>query len=704
MEKKLIFEIGTEELPSSCLSEGTQSLKNILTDRFLKNRLEFEKIETFGTPRRLIAVVDGLKDMQNSVDKLVMGPPERISFDASGNPNKAAIGFAAGIGIDVKDLEKITTEKGVYIGKKIFEEGRKTSLILPEILTESIFSISFSKQMTWADWSMKFARPIRWILAVYGEEILGIEIESLKSSNLTYGHRTLSPEPFEIKNADEFLELLEKKGSIVTDGAKRKEMIAGGIKNIEAQHKKDNIKVIINEDLLDEIVNLVEIPNVLIGSFPEKFLSLPSDILIKAIEYHQRYFAVKNEKNEVLPKFVVVQNGISDERKEVIKGNERVLKARLSDASFFYNEDKKHSWEDWIEKLKGVIFYSKLGSMHDKELRLTEICKKIISDLNKCGSIISEDVITHSQRASMLCKTDLVTNLVVEFPELQGVVCREYARERNESREVSDAVFEHYLPRFYGDLLPQSATGAIVSMADKIDTVSGMFLAGAVPTGSEDPFALRRRASGFVLTIFEKNYDIDIKDIVRFSVELYKDVIKTDKDRETKIINDIVDFIIARFKFNYEKDNRRTDLVDALYSAGNTSLTQMSKIYNAIQAVIDNGKIEEISLPMIRCKNIVKGKNCSEADPKLFKEDSEKELYDEILLKKAEINRNNLEGNYDKSMLELVDFRKKIDNFFDKVLIMDKIEEVKNNRLNLVKKALDVYLMIADFSKIISNQ
>ena len=700
MEKKLIFEIGTEELPSSCLNDGIDSLKNILSDKFLKNRLEFEKIETSGTPRRLIAVVHGLKDMQDSIEKLVLGPPERISFDASGKPNQAAIGFAKGIGIDVEELEKISTEKGVYVGKKIFEKGIKTSRILPGILTESISSITFSKQMTWADWGIKFARPIRWILAVYGEEILSIEIESLKSSNFTYGHRTLCPEPIAVKTADEFLELLKKKGNVITNGLKRKEIILEGIKNIEDKHKKGNIKVVINEDLLNEIVNLVEIPNALIGTFPEKFLSLPADILIKAIEYHQRYFAVKNEKNEVLPEFIVVQNGISDNKNEIIKGNERVLKARLSDASFFYNEDKKHSWENWIEKLKGVIFYSRLGSMHDKELRLAEICTRIISELNKDGGIVSDEVLGYSKRASMLCKTDLVTNLVVEFPELQGVVGREYAKERKESKEVSDAIFEHYLPRFYGDSLPKTSTGAIISIADKIDTISGMFLAGAIPSGSEDPFALRRRASGIVLTVFEKNYDIDINDIIRFSVGLYRDVIKIDEDMESKIVNDITDFIIARFKFNYEKDNKRTDSIDALSSAGMFSLTRMSKIYDAIQKIIDNGQIEEVSMPMIRCKNIVKGKKIGEVNTKLFKEDSEKELYEEALLKEAAVKKNNLEGNYYKSILELVDFRKKIDSFFDKVLIMDKIEEIKNNRLNLVQKALEVYLLTADFSKI----
>lgn len=700
MEKKLAFEIGTEELPSSCLNEGIASLKNILCDKLAKNRLDFSKVETFGTPRRLIAIVHDLKDMQNSLEKLVMGPPEKISFDGAGKPNQAAIGFAKGLGIAVEELERISTDKGVYIGKKLFEEGKKTSDILPQILKDLIFSIAFSKQMTWADWQIRFARPIRWILAIYGDEILNIEIESLKSGNLTFGRRTICPQSFTVDNADGLLDILGQKGNVIIDSAKRREIILNGIREIEERHKGSKIKTVINEDLLDEIINLVEFPNVLIGSFPEKFLSLPRDILIKAIEYHQRYFAVISEKDEVLPEFVVVQNGISDKNGEIIKGNERVLKARLSDASFFYGEDRKHSWENWIDKLKGVIFYSKLGSMYDKELRLVKISQKIISELNKNGSDISDEIIDYSLRASMLCKTDLVTNLVVEFPELQGVAGREYAKERNENKEVYESIFEHYLPGFYGDILPQTTTGTIISIADKIDTITGMFLAGAIPSGSEDPFALRRRALGIVLSVLEKNYDLDINELTGFSVDLYNQFLKFDAEKASKTVRSVVDFIIARLKFIYEKDEKRTDLIDAISGSGITSLLSIAKRYAAIMKIISEGKLEEISLPMIRCKNIVKGKNFGEVKPYLFKEDSEKELYDEIISKYKIIKKLNAENEYDKSINAVVDFRKKVDSFFDKVLIMDKREEVKNNRLNLVKKALDLYMMIADFSKI----
>ncbi|MCL4385328.1 MAG: glycine--tRNA ligase subunit beta [Actinobacteria bacterium] len=705
MKKKLVFEIGTEELPSSCLYEGTQSLKNILSDKLEKNRLEFSKIETFGTPRRLIAIVYELNNVQNSLEKIIIGPPERISFDEQGKPNQAAKGFAKGIGISVDELEKIPTDKGIYIGKKLFEKGKNTVDILPEILNEVIYSIPFSKQMTWANWQIKFARPIRWILAIYGEEVLNVEIESLKSGNLTYGHRTLCSNPFKINNSEEFLKILEEKGNVVVDGEKRRELIKTQIKKIEDKYKENKIKVVINKDLLDEIINLVEIPNVLIGNFLEEYLVIPKDILIKAIEYHQRYFAILNEKGEVLPEFIVVQNGISDKNGEIIKGNERVLKARLSDASFFYNEDKKHSWENWNEKLKGVIFYSKLGSMYDKEERIRKICNKIFLDLNKNNHGIPDEILEFSTRASMLCKTDLVTNLVVEFPELQGVAGREYAKERNENKEVYEAIFEHYLPRFYGDVLPQTTTGIIVSIADKIDTIAGMFLAGVTPSGSEDPFALRRRALGIVLSLLENNFNPDIKELVKFSVDLYKEFLKFNEEKELKIICDIVDFIMARFKFTYEKDEKRTDIVDAILETGEFSLISISQKYEAIIKIINDGNMEEISMPMIRCKNIIKNINLNEeVKPDLFKEEYEKELYEEIILKEKLIKNLNSKNEYSKSLNLLIDFRKKVDNFFDKVLIMDKIEEIKNNRLNLVKKAFNLYMLIADFSKIIVVQ
>ena len=700
--KTLLFEIGTEELPSSSIYEGTLSLKNNLSEEFLKNKIDFEQIKTYGTPRRLVAFINSLNSKQNPSEKLIIGPPEKISFNENGEPTEAALGFAKSLKISVGEIERLSTDKGVYLSKKIFEEGKKTVDILPEILSKVIYSISFSKQMTWANWQIKFARPIRWILALYGDELIKVKIESLTSSNFTFGHRTLHSEKIKIKNAEEYLDLLENVGKVIVDGQERKKIILEKILDLENKYSNDNLKVIINHDLLGEVINLVEIPNVLLGSFPENFLKLPKDILIKAIEYHQRYFAITGKNGDVVSKFIVVQNGIEDKNNEIIKGNERVLKARLQDAFFFYSEDKKHTWEDWVTKLKGVTFFSGLGSMYDKEQRLEKLCEQIINQLIQKATPLPENILGLSKRASYLCKTDLVTNLVVEFPELQGVVGREYAKERGENPEVYEAIFEHYLPRFYGDILPFTQTGTVLSISDKIDTITGMFLTDNIPSGSEDPFALRRKALGVVQSILDKNYDIDFYSLISFSIDLYEAFIKVDEIKKENLKWDIFDFIIARLKYTYEKANKRTDIIDAIVSSQNYSILDIKSRYEAIDKVLKNGLFDDISLPMIRCKNIIKGKNFSSVNKSLFVEKLEKEIYESLIKRQGRIKDYNLKGLYEKSLEELIDFRKEIDTFFEKILIMDKIEEIRNNRINLVKQIADLYLSIADFSKIVS--
>ncbi|HAX17529.1 MAG TPA: glycine--tRNA ligase subunit beta [Actinobacteria bacterium] len=697
--KNLLFEIGTEELPSSCINEGILSLEKNTIEKFSKNRIDFKNIKTYGTPRRLVALVEGLNVFQSPSEKMVMGPPRKIAFDSDGNPNQAAIGFAKSLNIKIEDLEFTDTERGQYLCKKIFEKEEETNKILPGLLADILNSITFSVQMTWADWQVKFARPIRWILAVFGEDIIKVRIESIESSDFTFGHRTLSAGKLKVKNADNYIDFLENNGSVILDKEKRRGIILGKIRKIENENEK-KLKVIVNEELLDEIVNLVEIPNVLLGSFPESFLVLPDEILIKAIEYHQRYFAVKSIDGKIIPKFAVVQNGTEDRDNSIIKGNERVLKARLSDASFFYSEDRKLSWENWVEKLKGVIFYSGLGTIFDKQQRLEKICTCILNELKQHSFNVDKKLEADCIRASHLCKTDLVTKLVVEFPELQGVVGREYARERKEETEVSEAIFEHYLPRFYGDILPQTLTGTVLSLADKLDTITGMFLAGNIPSGSEDPFALRRRATGIVQSLTDRNLDIDLGNIIDFCISLYSvfDIcIKQDSERKSE---EIFSFIAARLKFLYEKEQKRSDIIDAIIGSGCRSVKEITKRYDAIEKIILEGLFEDIVTPMIRCKNITKNKQFYDIKEELLAEKSEKSLYEEFIEKRDKIKNNNLSGRYEESVREIIRFRKTIDRFFDEVLVMDKDESVRNNRISLVGKILELYLDIADFSVI----
>ncbi|MBC7332919.1 MAG: glycine--tRNA ligase subunit beta [Actinobacteria bacterium] len=715
MRENLVLEIGTEELPSQCIYEGIENLKNIIKDKLVQNRIDFSSIQTYGTPRRLVCMVYGLEEKQKPLENIVTGPPLKIAFDENGVPTKAAVGFAKSIGVSVNEIEQIETPRGIYIGKKIIEEGSPTIKVLPELLRDSILSLTFSKQMSWADYSIKFARPIRWVLALYGTKIVEFSIENLRSGNVTHGHRIVNPEPIVVGSADEYRNLLEEEGKVILDPKERKEMIIKSIENLEKNVWEGKLKVVVDKDLLDEVVNLVEIPNVLVGSFSDEFLYIPRDILIKVIQHHQRYFAIVDKNGDVVTRFVIVQNGLSDPEGKIAKGNERVLRARLSDASFFYEEDRKHTFETWFERLKGVIFFSGLGSMYDKAYRLQRLCLYILdlltSEIKNHNEIKNPDALKEDLiRASTLCKCDLVTDMVVEFPELQGVVGREYAKERGEKKEVAQAIFEHYLPRFAGDVLPSTDVGSILSIAEKIDTICGFFLIGNVPSGSEDPFALRRKATGIVLTTIKGCYDYSLNDLIDYSLDLYLEGFESlhakceNKENKERIIKDVYSFIVARYRFLLEREGKRQDILDAIVEAGCDSILDIDLRYKALEKFIAEDNIEKITVPMIRCKNILKGLDktvFSSVNPDVLVDDFEKYFYSSLNKTKDILASLVEEKKYLEALHKLSLFGDTVNLFFDKVLVMDNDEKVRKNRLNVVKATIDAYLTVADFSRLV---
>jgi len=698
--KQLLFEIGTEEMPPSCIQEGVRGLKEVLESKFTENRLKFGSINIYSSPRRLVSIVDDLSETQDSEEKIITGPPVGIAFDSYGNPTGAARGFAKSLNLKVSELEKIEVQgKGLYLGKRILEKGKKTKELLAFILRDTILSLKFSKQMTWADYSIKFARPIRWILALYNNEIIKFNIENLVSSNVTYGHRTISPGPITIKDSRDYLKLLGEKGRVMAVVDDRRKLILNQIKNLEEKIWKGKFKVIIDNDLLNDVVNMVEIPNVIAGSFPEKFLYIPKELLIESIQYHQKYFAVLDSSGNISTNFIIIQNGIKDTG-EIRKGNERVLRARLSDAAYFYEVDKKHNFDFWTEKLKGVIFFSGLGSMYDKSVRLKKMTTFMAGLLKKKQEFKNTDLVEDLARASMLCKCDLVTDMVVEFPSLQGIVGRQYSEERGEKEEVSGAVFEHYLPRFADDILPSNDVGLILSIADKVDTITGMFLAGKIPTGSEDPFALRRKASGIILSALKGAYDFNLDDLIDYNLKLYPAYSKLGNEDKLGVAKDIRDFIIARFRFMLEKENRRLDILESVLGSGCGSIPDINLRYSAVEEFIKEKDIKRLYFPMFRCKNIIKGVIPGRVDVDLFKEEHEKELYKSIGEKEGLIKKLSEDKKYKNILRELYDFGGVVDMFFDRVLVMDKDEKLRNNRIGLVNKAVDLYMAIADFSKL----
>ncbi len=700
--KNLLLEIGTEELPSSCMIEGIAGLKAILEKNLNENRIDFEMVKTYATPRRLVAYVSGMAAVQKTEEKIVTGPPVKIAFDANGSPTAAATGFAKSLNTEVNRLQEIDTGKGVYLGLKVLEKGRPVIDVLPAMLAGLTTSINFSKQMTWGDYSIRFARPIRWVTALFGEEVVRFGIENLKSSDVTFSIRSLNKDPVTIsgiKSIEDYIGFLKNKCNVILDPEERKKMILNSIKGIEEKEWKGKYRTIIDEGLLQEVVNLVEYPNVLIGNFPDEYLYIPRDILIKAIQHHQRYFAVVDESSGVTTKFVLVQNGKKDQKGEIVKGNERVLKARLSDARFFYEEDKKSSFEKWQEKLKGVIFYSGLGSLFAKSERLAQLSIMIISEFLTDGHFKIDDLEKKLKRASAICKCDLVTDLVVEFPELQGLVGREYAKEKGEIPEVAEAIFEHYLPRSAGDSLPDTATGSILSIADKIDTLAGMFIAGNMPSGSQDPFALRRKASGIILTAIKNGFNIDISALSDFAISLYTESVKSDDLQKDKVLKDLIDFILARYRFRLEKNQRRTDLFDAVIGAGHTFIVDIDARYNSLEEYLTASKdISAISEPLVRCKNIIKGKRFSGIIEDYLIEPDEKNLFKILVKKDRIVNKLLKDKKFDQILLELESLGTHINSFFDKVLVIDNDENIRNNRINLVKYCTDLYYLYADFS------
>jgi len=703
MKKQLILEIGTEELPPSCTREGLQGLKKILGSNLARNRLDYGELKTFMSPRRLTAQIEGLEDMQRSEEKTVTGPPKKIAFDSEGKPTKAASGFAKSLGLEVQDLEEIEVKgRGIYLGKKIVQPGEKTSKVLPDILKETILSLAFSKQMTWADLDIRFVRPIRWILALYGSDVISFSIAGIDSSDLTFGHRTISPGPFKVKSAQDYFKLLNNDGNVIVDQVKRKELIISGIRKLETGKWKNEFKTIINMQLLDDVVDLVEVPNVLVGDFPGDFLYLPKDILIEAIEYHQKYFAVLDAKGKVSTKFIIVSNGIKDDG-SIKRGNERVLRARLSDASFFYEEDKKNDFNYWLEKLDGVIFYYGLGSMKDKSERLGKISKYLTGLMSDKKSLPDEGFPGDLNRASILCKCDLVTNMVVEFPQLQGIVGREYARGKGEKESVYKAIFEHHQPRSAGDGLPETPVGQILSIADKIDTVTGMFLAGNIPSGSADPFALRRKASGIVRTVLKGDYDFDMEKLIEFTIDLYLKAFDFKDTDIEKAIADIMDFIMARYSFLLEKEKKRLDILKAVLGAstGRHSIIDIDLRYKAVEDFIAEGDIKNITEPMVRCKNLSGKIQFSEVKTSLFEDEMEGKLFSALNSAKDMIVGQIAGKEYQEVLGQLEKFGKTVDLFFDKVMVMVEDKNIRSNRLNLIRETYYLYLKFADFSRLV---
>ena len=680
MAKDLLFEIGAEEIPAGFMPNILGQLKQLAETKLNDAHLPFESIATYGTPRRLALIVKGLADTSAEISERHKGPSASIAYDADGNATKAAIGFARGKGLDVADL---VVEDG-YIYAETKTAGVPAKDIVTDMLPQLITGLNFPKSMHWGNLDAKFVRPVRWLVALLDEDVIPVEFATVKSGNVTRGHRFLGADEITIKNAASYVETL-KENFVMVDQDARRELISKQLHDIAASK---NASIVWDDDLLEEINYLVEWPTALCGGFEESYLALPDAAIITPMKDHQRYFPLVDQDGKLLPMFLTVRNG-SDHSIEVVQaGNERVLRARLDDAKFFFNEDRKKPLIDRQDGLTKIVFQEGLGNLADKTERLLKL-GRVFGEA--CG--LHEDAAVVLERATELAKTDLTTGMVTEFTELQGVMGKEYALLDGESPEVAEAIFEQYLPRFAGDVLPQTEAGKVLSIIDKVDNIVATFSRGLIPTGSQDPYALRRQTIGILNILLGSEWNISLRPIFKASMELLN--VATDKQEE--LLNQVEEFFTLRLKNIFLDREVPHHVIDLLLSNNELSVADAEGLVNALLANRIDENVELVQA-YTRMYNLVKDVEYTGVNSDLLKEDAEKALF-EAASKASEASLAAWEANdYTAVVAVPATLVPAINKFFEDVMVMDKDEAIKANRLQLVRLAYSVMAIIGDIS------
>ena len=685
--KDLLIEIGTEELPPTTLNKLSSAFYNGVKEGLEKADLSFSEITKFAAPRRLALVISDLEEQQKDKKVERRGPAIAAAFDEEGCPSKAAEGFARSCGVEVEDLEKLETDKGAWLNFKTEQKGSATKDLIADIIQNSLDKLPIAKRMRWADLDAQFVRPVQWLILLFGNDVIDAEILSVKSGRETRGHRFHHPETITIPSPSEYEMLLETHGKVIADFDRRKEAVRGQVNEIALSV---NGKAMIDEDLLDEVSSMVEWPVAVMGGFEKRFLDIPQEALILTMKTNQKYFYVVDDKGALLPHFITVSNIESKDVSKIQEGNERVIRPRFADAEFFWSQDRKSKLIDQSERLATVVFQKKLGTLLDKTNRVGKIASAIADHLAGDTQL--------ALRAAQLCKCDLMTEMVGEFGSLQGTMGRYYANHDGENAEVAAALEEYYKPKFAGDALPQSTTSRSLAIADRLDTLVGIFAIGQTPTGDKDPFALRRAALGVLRIIIESELDLDLSHLIKIAAKQHDTSIKA-SDAESGVL----DFMLDRLNAYYLDKGIHPDVLDAVLSTKPTKPLDINNRLLAVDTFRKGAEAESLAAANKRIGNIlkkIKGKLPSKIDKKLLQEEAEKKLSDVLTTLDDKVQSLIDDTKYQEALAELSTLREPVDAFFDDVMVMADDEALKNNRIALLNKLHNLFLQIADISKL----
>jgi len=687
MARDLVFEIGVEEIPSAPLYSAVTQLKTLAAAALKDARLEYSDIRVFGAPRRLVLVVQELAERQEDLDMRAKGPAVRAAFDADGKPTPAALGFARGKGVDVADLVRSEEAGNEYVYAVIQSAGLPATEVLPGLLGRLITSLDWPKSQKWGSGTARFIRPVRWLLALYGADIVPAEFAGLVAGRTTYGHRFLSEGAIEVPSVGEYFEALER-GRVVVDAETRAQSIREGI---DAVAEQAGGTAVVPEKVFAEVVNLVEYPTVTIGTFDEAFLRVPREVLETAMESHQRYFPVQDAAGELTNAFIVVHNGDADRNEAIVAGHQRVIRARLSDAAFFYDEDLASGMEPWVERLATAVFQEKLGTVAAKVTRIERLAATLAT-LHGAGP----DEAAHAVRAAHLCKADLVSHAVVEFTSLQGVMGRYYALAAGEAPEVAEAIIEHYRPRFAGDVVPASVPGLLVSAADKLDTICGIFALGQGPTGSADPYALRRAAIGVLAMVLDGGLHLTLDEAIASALAGYDGVVAFDAEETGRTIKT---FFVGRLEGLLRDRGNAFDTVDAVLAVAADDPSDALHRCTALTAARATEAMADVAVAFARARNLSDVAVGTAYDRSLMAP-AESALADAIEAAASRVAHAVDNADYEAALALLAGLRAPIDAFFTDVLVMDADEALRTNRLRLLNAFTSLFDGVADFARL----